>query len=965
MPASAAIPRLPGVYFLPPPPPAAPLLPPLDVAAFVGFAARGPLDLPVPVEDSGTYAAIFGGDLAVAEDPEQAGQTVYANLPRSIDGFFANGGRRCYVVRVAGKQAQTARLAVPGVVAITSLGDPRLAWTGASSPGSWANDLRVAARLTVTPLPTSQVASPPLPLFQFVGPRLLSWQAGITPADVQVGDVLRLTFANGQTWLFPISAIQQDPAVGSPRSLSANQLWEVLATTPGSPAPTVLNVGRLTTEGKRPLSLADPSLGANFDFAVFPSPDDDSLPHPGDVLAVDLSDGGSYVLSVASVDTVQLATSPTQLALRVSAATAIRLTPEGSPPPSPLQAVEVLRFDLLVQLVGAQTTTVANLGFTAGHPRFWGDVAFLESSALQRRPSNGSTTTSRSDAVGPTNGETPAFQAAHLFRGLRAGLRLDPARDGTLDSTAFAALLAPVDDTTPTFLPIGVPSVVDNTSFRGVTAADQGDDDLATFDADSAALFLDDYLVPFPANPPRSAVGLLNAALDRYYVQNRRLNGIHSLTFLDEVVQVSVPDAVHRPWSPALAVAAPVVPPTGAPTPSPVCPPPGPFVDCHRPPTVTAVTPAYGLIAGGTVVTITGDDFDLAGPVRVTFGTHLAPSVQIVSRTWLSATVPEGDGAGPVDVLVTNGNGAATLSGGFLYVDQPTAPPLPALARLSDYDLAAVPLLPIQRSLITLCQARSDSVAILILPQHFEKSQCLDWQQSLRQQLGLPRRGSSWTDLSDLADLSYAAVYHPWLLLADPSAPGGTRLSACDGVVCGMIAAREQQRQVWVAPANLPGQRILDLVPTISNDDWADLFALQFNLIRPEPRDFRAMSAHTLSDERALLQLSVRRLMILLRKVAHERGMDYVFQNNTPQFREGVRIALEDVLRYMFDRGAFAGATPETSYRVVVDASVNPPQSVDQGQFVALIQVAPSQPMEFITVVLTRVGEGILQVTEV
>ena len=47
------------------------------------------------------------------------------------------------------------------------------------------------------------------------------------------------------------------------------------------------------------------------------------------------------------------------------------------------------------------------------------------------------------------------------------------------------------------------------------------------------------------------------------------------------------------------------------------------------------------------------------------------------------------------------------------------------------------------------------------------------------------------------------------------------------------------------------------------------------------------MSAHTLSDERNLRQVSVRRLMILLRKVAIERGMDFVFESNHERFREG------------------------------------------------------------------------------
>src|SRR5687768_5670349 len=104
---SATNPRLPGVYFLPAPRPAVLALPPLDVAAFVGFAERGPLHLPVAIEDPSAYAAIFGGDLALARD--ERGRMIHANLPSSVTSFFANGGRRCYVVRVAGTGAAAAR----------------------------------------------------------------------------------------------------------------------------------------------------------------------------------------------------------------------------------------------------------------------------------------------------------------------------------------------------------------------------------------------------------------------------------------------------------------------------------------------------------------------------------------------------------------------------------------------------------------------------------------------------------------------------------------------------------------------------------------------------------------------------------------------------------------------------------------------------------------------------------------
>jgi len=58
--------RLPGVVCQTALPPSGEEAIRLDVAAFVGFAERGPLHTPVAVEDAGQYAALFGGDLQVA-----------------------------------------------------------------------------------------------------------------------------------------------------------------------------------------------------------------------------------------------------------------------------------------------------------------------------------------------------------------------------------------------------------------------------------------------------------------------------------------------------------------------------------------------------------------------------------------------------------------------------------------------------------------------------------------------------------------------------------------------------------------------------------------------------------------------------------------------------------------------------------------------------------------------------------
>ncbi len=94
-------------------------------------------------------------------------------------------------------------------------------------------------------------------------------------------------------------------------------------------------------------------------------------------------------------------------------------------------------------------------------------------------------------------------------------------------------------------------------------------------------------------------------------------------------------------------------------------------------------------------------------------------------------------------------------------------------------------------------------------------------------------------------------------------------------------------------------------------------------------------------------------------------GMDYVFQPNHERLRLGMQVALEDFLRFLFQRGAFAGRSEVEAFRVIADNSVNPPQGVEQGRVVMIIQVAPSQPLEFITVQLLRSGEGELLVTEV
>src|SRR5262245_51189881 len=106
--------RLPGVAFEPPQQMLDRVLPRMDIAAFVGFAASGPLHVPVPVDDVSRFEAIFGSDALLAFDA-QRGSHVRAQLAPTVRQFFANGGRRAWVVRVAAPSAVVARFPLPGV----------------------------------------------------------------------------------------------------------------------------------------------------------------------------------------------------------------------------------------------------------------------------------------------------------------------------------------------------------------------------------------------------------------------------------------------------------------------------------------------------------------------------------------------------------------------------------------------------------------------------------------------------------------------------------------------------------------------------------------------------------------------------------------------------------------------------------------------------------------------------------
>ena len=924
--------RRPGIYFLPAPTQPATELPPLDVAAFVGYAARGPLDHPVPVGDAATYAAIFGGDLALAR--QEAGGTIWANLPTAVNLFFANGGRRCYVVRVTGENPTRTRFHLPGMVALSGTdvdASARLARVHAAWPGRWSEQVKLATRLRWFPLDATT----------FTAARLgeLAWQAREATDSLQPGDLLQVSLGD-RTWLVPIATmtLREGRLI-----LSLPQAWELIGDPIGSPPPLFTAVTRLSLDEQENLDVAVAMINSPTEteqpITLDLVGDDVVLLEPGDVLRLQ-GDEGDWLAPITDLTPVLPQESPPQSSVQAQIPHFLALSAESLPALAPDRVIR-LRFDLLAHENGRYNQSVDNLAFNQSHPRFWGELAYLGTSPLQQISST------------PDDGQR-ASQAAYFYRALRSVQRLADEDKLSVDPAQFAALLAPLNqaEAMPTFLPLGMLSIISAGDYQGADPGDVGDDDLDTFDENH---FFDQALI---STTGRSSPEVLHSsAFDRLYIQNQRLRGLHSLFFLEEVALISLPDAGHRAWATAPTPEPAIVHPSQ----------PDPytgdaFLICLTAPQVDHIQPAQGSTLGGTYVTITGQRFTSSEQTAVFFNGVPAGDVVVLDETTLTCTAPPAVATGQAVVTVSNWFGAGSNDDIFTYVPPPLAH-LPLLDSPDVYDEG--PLRQAQRHLLTFCQARRDVVAILSLPAHYLPQDCLAWQTNLRHDFGLPFWGYSHGDTHNLADLSYAVVYHPWLMVADEAGlTSGLRAIPPDGVACGQIAWRERQRQVWVAPANQPLQAVLGTQQVFSNDDQLDLFQHNFNLIIRDYGAFRFLAAHTQSDGRDWQQLSVRRLMILLRKIAVQRGMDYVFESNDERFRAGIQFALEELLLGMFEHGAFAGRSPRQAFRVTTGPDVNPRQSVEQGRFVAQIQVAPSQPLEFITILLLRQGDGNLQTIE-
>lgn len=212
---------------------------------------------------------------------------------------------------------------------------------------------------------------------------------------------------------------------------------------------------------------------------------------------------------------------------------------------------------------------------------------------------------------------------------------------------------------------------------------------------------------------------------------------------------------------------------------------------------------------------------------------------------------------------------------------------------------------------------------------------------------------------------SYAAAYLPWLNVSrrDDSRDALVRVPP-SAIAAGVIARQELSFGVSHGPANVLAAEVTDVADVVSPARHDELHPLGLNVYLRERDGIRLTAARTLSRDPSYRQLSVRRLMTMLRRVLEQQTQWIVFEPNNEALRAEVRQQLNAYLRQLYLTGAFRGATEEEAFFVRCDETLNPAHVVDSGQLIAEIGVAPTEPLEFIVVQLSRDADGTLSMKE-
>jgi phage tail sheath protein FI len=180
------------------------------------------------------------------------------------------------------------------------------------------------------------------------------------------------------------------------------------------------------------------------------------------------------------------------------------------------------------------------------------------------------------------------------------------------------------------------------------------------------------------------------------------------------------------------------------------------------------------------------------------------------------------------------------------------------------------------------------------------------------------------------------------------------------GHMAGIWARTDGTRGVHKAPANEPVAGALNLAYRVTGEEQGALNPRGCNCIRFFPDDgILVWGARTLADESSEWRyLSVRRLFIFIEQSILRATKWIVFEPNNRTLWQTIRSEVSGFLRNVYRDGALMGASPEEAFFVKCDEETNPQESIDMGQVITVIGIAPVKPAEFIIFKIAQTAAG-------
>ena len=195
-------------------------------------------------------------------------------------------------------------------------------------------------------------------------------------------------------------------------------------------------------------------------------------------------------------------------------------------------------------------------------------------------------------------------------------------------------------------------------------------------------------------------------------------------------------------------------------------------------------------------------------------------------------------------------------------------------------------------------------------------------------------------------DSSYTATYYPWVKILDTERNKFVWVPP-SVVLPGVIAYNDQVAHEWFAPAGLNRGGLTDVLETktrLTHGERDDLYEARINPIATFPQQGVVVwGQKTLQGKpSALDRVSVRRLLIALKKFIASSSKYLVFEQNTNATRNRFLNIVNPYLESVQQNSGL------TAFKVVMDDTNNTPDVVDRNILYGQIFIQPTRTAEFI-----------------